>query len=489
MRIRLVLLLIPWLALAGLFAPARPALPESTFTVNSTSDFIDKTVGDGVCETNTGNGVCTLRAAVQEASVNPDADTIILPAGTFLLTIAGSGDSPANEDLDLSGSVTLLGAGAENTIIDGNGAVMGDRTLEIVSGTVTIQGVTIRNGRATFGHGGGVLIGSQARVTLANVKVTNNQTTTSNGAGIYVDGRLTLLNSTVSNNASTGGNGGGIFSTTASITVTNSLISQNSAANGGGIYAFSTAYRLTNSTLSGNTATGDGGGIFLDGSDMTIASSALLQNSAVNGGGVFSTSTGTRLVNSTVSGNSATNHGGGLFVQYGVTSLYNTTVTDNYADSDGAGGGRGGGAVAENISSELRFLNSIIAANYETMPFGGGGTIAVEGDCYGNLVSLGNNIVYDHDNGGCTISGPFTQAYPLLGPLANNGGPTQTHALLPGSPAIDAGDIVSCNDNSGAPISTDQRGLPRPAFGGASLRCDLGAFERQFMLLLPLLLR
>ncbi len=100
--------------------------------------------------------------------------------------------------------------------------------------------------------------------------------------------------------------------------------------------------------------------------------------------------------------------------------------------------------------------------------------ITVPDDCAGTLTSQGFNIVSTPN---CTITGPFSQVDPLLGPLQNNGGPTLTHALLSGSPAIDAGETPNCTDNLGAPIATDQRGLQRPANGGISLRCDIGAFE------------
>jgi hypothetical protein len=97
----------------------------------------------------------------------------------------------------------------------------------------------------------------------------------------------------------------------------------------------------------------------------------------------------------------------------------------------------------------------------------------------------------NYDTGHCTVNGTTPPLLdPVLGPLANNGGTTQTHALLPGSPAIDAGSSGGCRDNVGAQLATDQRGFPRPALGGSALRCDIGAFEYySHAVYLPLILR
>ncbi len=413
MRPRWLTLLLPSLVLLlpGLAGPALPAALSGTFIVNSTSDVSDGNIGDGLCETVGGNGICTLRAAVQEVSANPNPDTINVPAGTYMLTMVGAGDSQLNDDLDITGTVTIIGAGPNSTIIDGNGILTADRVLDVYSGVVTIAGVSIRNGRSS-GPGGGITNRAQATLTLSNTTVMSN-TAASGGAfggGIYNLGRLTLTHSTVSSNT-----------TGATSPV------------GAGIAHIGVELIVIDSTISGNTTTGLGGGI-------------------------YSSSSALALVNSTLSGNISTISGGGILEQGGNTSLYNATVTDNYADSD-----TGGGGVAQ-LAGTLNFIDSIIAANYETEPFGGGGVIVVEGDCSGTIVSQGNNIVYDHDNGNCTIIGAFTQAYPLFGPLANNGGPTLTHALLPGSPGIDAGDAVSCNDWAGTPLT---RAVPHDRLSAA----------------------
>src|SRR4051812_18327090 len=101
----------------------------TTFTVNSTTDAVDAIPGDGVCETAPSNGLCTLRAAIQETNALAGADTLNVPAGTYRLTIAGRyEDAAATGDLDVQGGLTINGAGAGRTIIDGNDA---DRVLEL----------------------------------------------------------------------------------------------------------------------------------------------------------------------------------------------------------------------------------------------------------------------------------------------------------------------------------------------------------------------
>jgi hypothetical protein len=172
--------------------------------------------------------------------------------------------------------------------------------------------------------------------------------------------------------------------------------------------------------------------------------------------------------------------------------MFNSTITLNQADADLNGSGIGGGIFnfPSPIFASLIFKNSIIAGNRESSPFLSI-FIRIPGDCAGTLDSRGFNIV-STPTPNCTIIGPFSQADPLLGPLQNNGGPTLTHALLSGSPAIDAGELPDCTDNLGAlgaPITTDQRGLHRPANGGISLRCDIGAFELyRFGIFLPVIM-
>src|SRR3989475_8330214 len=129
--------------LASLLLAVAPAA-AATFTVNDPADAVDAAPGDGRCAT--AGGTCTLRAAIQEANAHTGADTIMVPAGTYLLTIPGRGeDMAATGDLDIRDDVTITGAGADRTIVDGNGI---DRVFEIVNSAavVAMSSLTIRNG-------------------------------------------------------------------------------------------------------------------------------------------------------------------------------------------------------------------------------------------------------------------------------------------------------------------------------------------------------
>ena len=181
--------------ISGAFAQA------ATFTVNSPFDAADANPGDAMCETAPGNGVCTLRAAIEEANtLGAGNDTIILPPNTYLLTLAN--------ELTITGDLTITGGGASTTIIDGNKS---SRVLTINFGiTVSISGVTIRNGHTVDGAGG---IANSGILSLTNSTVSGNTSgsglNSSSGGGIFNSGTLTLTNSTVSGN-SPAFEGGGI---------------------------------------------------------------------------------------------------------------------------------------------------------------------------------------------------------------------------------------------------------------------------------------
>ena len=244
------------------------------------------------------------------------------------------------------------------------------------------------------------------------------------GADNFGAARVTVTDSTLSSNSAYGGikATGCFFGCGANLSVANSTISGNSAADsGGGIYASAVGASIVNSTISGNSAGTSGGGIY---GGAAVENSTIRGNSAgTNGGGIYG---GATVVNSTISGNSAGTSGGGI---YNTSSL----VVGNTILNAGASG--------ENI-------------------FNDGGTIT----------SLGYNL--SSEDGGGYLTGPGDQINtdPLLGPLQDNGGPTFTHALLPGSPAIDTGD-----PNFSPPPFNDQRGCPRVING----RIDIGSFETQ----------
>jgi len=208
---------------------------------------------------------------------------------------------------------------------------------------------------------------------------------------------------------------------------------------------------FSNLTIRDGNVTGEGGGIAVSAAgSVSMSESTLSANTATTDGGGIMTAGTLALTNVTVSGNTA-DAGGGLDC-LGACTLTNVTVTANTAPTNG------GGVRQRTGAGSISFLNTIVANNFST------GAV----DCDGNtarLFSNGNNISSDAS---CdfTNTGDQENTDPLLGPLQDNGGPTFTHELLAGSPAIEAG------TNAGSP-ATDQRGLARPA----GVNCDVGAYE------------
>ena len=465
------------------------------FTVNSTVDATDATAGDGVCETALGNGICTLRAAIQETNALPGDDAIVLPSGIYTVTIAGAGENAAAAgDLDIRDNLTITGAGSANTIIDGNRI---DRVFDVrtyTPRTASLSGLTVRNGDSGLWAGaGGIWIAGDdynQTLNLTDVSVLNNRAG-DDGGGIANDGgTLVLANVAVVGN--TGQDGGGIYNGGV-LTITSSTIASNvSNMAGGGVYhdIYAPA-TISNTIVFGNSAGRDGGGILLwNGGTLTIDGSAVMNNTSAvrgggirssgwltltnstiafnlaadNGGGISSDGYWLAISNSTISHNRTLSDGGGIWVS-GIINMNNTTITGNYADDDGDGWGIGGGAYFAVTEAAVR--NTIIAGNTDRRGEGP--------DCFGSFPSQDYNLIQNpascfihtvplgHDRIGLN---------PDLGPLQDNGGPTLTHALLFSSPAVDAGNNATC-------ATSDQRGSLRPVDGDAdgNAICDIGAFE------------
>jgi len=434
-----------------------------TFTVDSTADAVDAIPGNGVCDDGAGN--CTLRAAIMEANALPGPDTIIfLQTGTYTLSVTGSGEDAAlTGDLDIKDHLTIQAS----TIIDGGTAL--DRVFHIVSSdiTVVIKDVTVQNGK-TGGDGGGIFNNGGGTLTLTNSTVSNNSAG-SRGGGIanVGGGTLTMTNTTVSAN-SAAEVGGGIFNN-AELTTTNTTISNNLAQAGGGIFNDGGGTSsLINSTVSDNNATDDGGGIFNFFGTLTMTNSTVSGNSATDkGGGIFNFRGTLTMTNSTVSGNSATDKGGGIFNFRGTLTMTNSTVSGNGAVAFGGGGGIFNDD-DDGDDGTVELKNTIVASNTK---FG-------SEDCAGDAPkSLGHNLDSD---GTCGLgAGDIPGVNPLLDPLENNGGPTDTHALMSGSPAIDMGNPDECKGADRNPVTTDQRGVARPVDGDGdgTPTCDIGAYE------------
>jgi hypothetical protein len=372
-------------------------------------------------------------------------DTISVAAGTY-------NHSAEILPLIINKNLTISGAGAASTIIDATGA--NQRVITINSGTVTITGVTIMGGNTSDVNGGAGIFNA-GTLTLNNSIVSGNLAQFG-GGGIHNTGTSTLNNSTVSGNV---GNppGGGIYNDFGTLTLNNSTVSNNKSNSGGGIFNRDTTTTLNNSTVSNNSTNGYGGGIVNECNGNGAATDHFVATLILN--------------NSTVSGNSAALYGGGILNESdklsgcagAVITLNNSTVSGNTTTTYGGGIAEFSGNTPA-YPATITLKNSIVAGN----------TGNPGANCSGTMTSLGHNIA-DDASCGLTGIGDMNNTNPVLGPLANNGGPTLTLTPQLGSAAIDGVPLANCTDANNAPIATDQRGIVRPQ--GAA--CDVGSVEFQ----------
>ncbi|NIM94974.1 MAG: DUF11 domain-containing protein [Anaerolineales bacterium] len=414
--LRMVRVLVLLIALAGLIMippPLEEALASGPWYVaeggDDTNDCLDPL-----------SACATINGAIGKAT---SGDTVYVDSGTYM---SASGFVVSiDKDLTLSGgwdSSFLSQTGM--TTLDGEETYRG--LLLNLNMTATVERFIIQNG-----YGG-------------------------DGGGIWNWGTLTLNDSIVRDNSANWGSGGIINHRT--MTINNSTISGNTAEDAGGISNGGEGIMTINDSIISDNVVQDNGGGISNGGDLTINNTLITGNTANRGGGIFNVGI-LSLNNSTLSGNTATT-GGGLLREncscY-TADLNNSTISGNKAVD--------GGGVYDYGSGSITLRNTILAGNTATNS---------APDCYDTVYSSGYNLL--GDTSGCTFApttGDLTGLDPQLGPLQDNGGPTSTHALLYGSPALDAGNPGGCTDEEGGALPTDQRGLPRVG------RCDMGAFEAQ----------
>jgi hypothetical protein len=419
---------------------------------------------------------CSLREAIMASNAHDPRDTIKLGEGRYKLEIPPGGADTGSLDL-LDGAV-LEGRGAGRTRIDAEGidTVLSVGSNGVLDDVFDVRGLTLTGGTSsTFGGGVDAVSFENDELRLTHVGVKKNHAHF--GAGIYADlHKLTITASRIAGNIATDHGGGiraGSSSTEADskLVISRSTIKKNQAAFGGGIYDFFPSTHISATTIDGNLAT-EGGGMDIVGQieapHTTIRSSTLSRNTATKGGGILADGNQpsasfekpvATLVNSTVALNQTVGDGGGIMADNGATmTLSHATVAYNTADSNQSGGGVGGG-VYQHSGAVFGLADSIVAKN----AVGSSGSGA---QCEGTFIGTAGGIVESQTTGTCTIPGSFVVPDALIGPLAENGGPTETVKLLPGSPAIE-GARESCPRH-------DQRGKKRP-----SEDCDSGAYERK----------
>lgn len=447
-----LLIMMPFVQIAGASSETgsrlvtineTPNPPILGFVVTKVAD-----TNDGAC-----NADCSLREAITLANSTAGADSITfnIDPGAGPHTIQLSSVLPA-----LSESVDLLNSSGESITVRGEGATDPYRIFAINSGqTVNISNLIITNGATT----GAAFPGSI-------------------GAGILNEGTLTITNCTVSGNSASAFGGGGVYNFGGTLNLTNSTVSGNHAlggGSGGGVFNnFAGTLNLTNSTVSGNDAASGGGGVHNDANVMTATGSTISDNTANFGGGIQNFGTTLTLTNSTISGNNATTDGGGIYNNHssGTVTLTSVTVSNNRADNDNNASGTGGGIYIFNTSLQPVVRNTVVAGNFNE-----NGVTDPADNIDGTVSATSSfNLIGTGGAGGLTNGVNNNQvgvASPGLGSLAGNGGPTQTHALQSGSPAIDKGDDFG--------LATDQRGVSRPvddpAVTNAAQGEDIGAFE------------
>jgi len=345
---------------------------------------------------------------------------------------AGAGDAlgvldavHTEQGIVLDKDLTILGQSSDGTVVQGH-VEFGEATESVFvvaeGATVILKDLTIRHGSPESGMEVGGAVENRGAVTLERCIITDNSA--SAGGGMNNFGSMTLINTIVSNNIADG-TGAGFTG----------------CGTGGGIKVEQGPLVLVNSTVSGNSSQGDGGGIF-------VACKGSLES-----------------INSTISGNDATGGSGGGVCIRGTAKLTQSTIANNRAAQTGGGVYVRGSGESGLVRGWLDYSNTIIAGNTTGSKYCCADCMAGENSTIGINE---NNLVED---GSCN---PYLAGSPLLQPLADNGGDTLTHLLLPDSPAIDAISAISCT------LTTDQRGKSRPIeISSMGTPCDIGALEIQ----------
>ncbi len=463
-----------------------------------------------------GNGAVTISGnnASRIILADLDAGELLRVAG---LTLTGG----SAEDGGAINMINTAGSFGDLTIVDSN---LTDNTANSDGGAVSAEGgnivfrnTTFANNRNPVGSGGAFYIDvvfnssvpNLSSVIIDNSTFTNNvaddvggalfladvgmvaisgstftgNSSESGGAITFEDTAATIANSTFTGNTTVSGiynnRGGAIHIEAGSVTISNSSFAGNAADEDGGAISFigtSGTHSIRNTTFSDNTTNEDGGALFLETTffgvnvsnlSLAVENSTFSGNTGDNGGAIHVNSVNANITNSTFSGNTARDNGGAVHMTNGTSAtIDNSTIVLNRAGTSGAGNAGGIGVIAFTGGgvSALELRSTIVAGNTHNN--------GVANELFRNgssVINVSNSLIQTDPtallNG--TNTGNLFGVDPLLAPLANNGGPTQTHLPAAGSSAIDAG----ANPTG---LTTDQRGFARLAGAGV----DIGAVER-----------
>ena len=478
----------------------RRAASAAIIIVNTTSDT-----------SSSGDRLCSLREAINNANAESDATSGDCSAGTgndaihFVIRgtiMLGSTLPPIEHALVIDGtgqSITIDGARSRQVMVLDFGAAVNVNGLKVAHGSsitgggIENDGGTLKVRAGTFvdnaaSQGGGGIDNYQGKLTVTKSTFIGNNSPEFGGGGIYnYQGTVSVTRSRFSHNSTSSGLGGaienfeGVLTLTKStfmgnrapdggggidnfgkLTIADSAFSSNSApsAFGGGIDNFDGALSVTNSTFSYNTAIG--GGAIENGRALTVSQSTFSNNNAIAGGGIENDADGSLNVSNSTFFHNGYNYGGAIENDNGIVSVTNSTFLGNIALP-----GEGGGIQNHGLA---RLKSTIVATS-------------IGGDCSRAIADAGYNIADDATCGfvktGSANNGDGVNPLLSRAGLGTNGGPTETIALHEGSPAIDAIPFADCTDQASPPhrMNTDQRGMQRP--DSVESDCDIGAYEFQ----------
>jgi CSLREA domain-containing protein len=414
--------------LFGLFTTIHAA----TFTVTRADDR------NMTCNS---NADCSLREAVNAANGAAGSDTITFNSMSSVQLAAA-----------LPGiTTTIIINGGSGVTVSGDAANFTFRVFTVTgTGNLSLDNLTVNNGKEILG--GGLYNQTGGTVSITNCSFSGNRATVTAGGAIFNDGLMTLTNTVLIVNSASGRGDGIHNGTNGNLTLTDSTVSFNgdsmkpSGTGGGGISNDGTL-TVNRSTIYGNLTGGNGGGIFTLFGTVNLTNSTISFNSAFagNGGGIYSDNGGTvTITNCTVTDGNQGLTGGGIYHGSGTIYLRNTIVAGNTGTTSAPD----------------------VFGNYNAPAFN---LIGKSNGASGFTNGVNGNIVG-------TIAMPVD---PLLAAIANNGGATQTYALMSGSPAVNTGSNALAIDPNNLPLTTDQRGAGFPRIIGGSV--DIGSFESAFI--------